>query len=181
VKVGEAGAPPPRREDWSRPGDRAHLAAFLPCFDVGHVDLRALVAATDVFYEYPMCDRDPLPRWSEDRVTLLGDAAHPMYPMGSNGASQAILDARAVARCLASSDDPSLAFAAYEAERRPLTTSVVLRNRTGGSEGVIDLVERLAPQGFRSIQDVVNADELQQIMNDYATAAGFAQDQVNRV
>jgi len=179
VKICEAGARPPRREDWSRPGDRAQLATFLPHFAIGHLDVKALVAATEVFYEYPMCDRDPLPRWSQGRVTLLGDAAHPMYPMGSNGGSQAILDASCISRCLASHAEPASAFAAYEAERRSSTTSVVSLNRSGGPEGVIDLVERLAPEGFRSIHDVISPQELQAIMNRYATTAGFAKEQVN--
>jgi 5-methylphenazine-1-carboxylate 1-monooxygenase len=85
------------------------LQPYLERFAVEHVDLRALVAATPTFYEYPMCDRDPLPGWSRERVTLLGDAAHPMYPMGSNGASQTILDAREIAQCLATTADvPSI-------------------------------------------------------------------------
>ena len=95
VKVGDGNAPPPRREDWSRPGKREELMPHVARFSVPHVDVRSLISATPEFYEYPCCDRDPLPYWSWGRVTLLGDAAHPMYPVGSNGASQAILDARA--------------------------------------------------------------------------------------
>lgn len=178
-KIAEAGATPPRREDWSRAASREELQPYLERFAIEHVDLRALVAATPTFYEYPMCDRDPLPRWSHDRVTLLGDAAHPMYPMGSNGASQTILDAREIAQCLAATSDIAGAFRTYEDARRPVTARVVQMNRTGGPEGVIDIVERLAPEGFRRIDDVIGRDELQAMLKSYANAAGFGKEQVN--
>jgi 2-polyprenyl-6-methoxyphenol hydroxylase-like FAD-dependent oxidoreductase len=179
-KIAEAGATPPRREDWSRPASPDDLQPHMKRIAVEHVDLRALVAATPTFYEYPMCDRDPLPRWSRERVTLLGDAAHPMYPMGSNGASQTILDAREIAQCLASTSDIPAAFRAYENARRPTTARVVQMNRTGGPEGVIDIVERLAPQGFSRIDDVIGREELAAMLKSYATAAGFGKEQVNR-
>src|SRR3546814_8343267 len=95
ARVGDGSTPPPHREDWSRLGDRAELMAHVDgVFTLDLVDPAAIINATVDFYEYPMCDRDPVDRWSFGRVTLLGDAAHPMYPVGSNGASQAILDAR---------------------------------------------------------------------------------------
>jgi 5-methylphenazine-1-carboxylate 1-monooxygenase len=180
-KIAEAGATPPRREDWSRPASRDELQPHLERLAVEHVDLRALVAATPTFYEYPMCDRDPLPAWSRERVTLLGDAAHPMYPMGSNGASQTLLDAWEIALCLATTSDVAKAFRAYEDVRRPTTARVVQMNRNGGPEGVIDIVERLAPAGFSCIDDVIRRDELEAMLKSYATAAGFGKEQVNRV
>ena len=97
-------------------------------------DVPALMRRTPVFYEYPMCDREPLDRWSFGRVTLLGDAAHPMYPVGSNGAAQAILDARSLARTLASHRDVAEALRAYAAERLPTANQVVLSNRKMGPE-----------------------------------------------
>jgi hypothetical protein len=109
-------------------------------FRLGFVDPGSLIEATGTFHEYPMCDRDPLPRWSFGRVTLLGDAAHPMYPVGGNGASQAILDARCVARLLAEMDDVVAALVAYEAARLPVTAKIVHDNRRGGPERVIDVV-----------------------------------------
>ena len=87
-----------RREDWNRPGD---LNDFLPWFRSWRfdwLDIPAIIRDAAHCYEYPMVDRDPVDRWTFGRVTLLGDAAHPMYPIGSNGASQAILDARVLAR-----------------------------------------------------------------------------------
>ena len=147
VKVGEGGAPP-NKEDWSRPGRFEDLIPHVQRFAVPYVNAQALIEATPEFWEFPMCDRDPLPRWSHGRVTLLGDAAHPMYPVGSNGASQAILDARCLADLLVKADHPVHALWAYEQERLPPTAQIVRMNRSGGPEGVIDAVEQRAPDGF---------------------------------
>ena len=97
---------PPNKEDWTRPGRFEDLMPHVQRVTVPHIDAYALIQATPEFWEYPMCDRDPLPHWSHGRVTLLGDAAHPMYPVGSNGASQAILDARALADKLVQAEHP---------------------------------------------------------------------------
>lgn len=178
AKVSEGGLPP-RKEDWSRPGRwddlRPHLARFkLPYVDVGH-----LIEATGEFWEYPLCDREPLPRWSHGRVTLLGDAAHPMYPVGSNGASQAILDARCIADMLQKAEHPAHALWMYDQERLPMTAQIVRMNRKGGPEGVIDAVEALAPDGFANIDDVLSHDQRMAIVRGYASKAGFARAQVN--
>ena len=177
ARVGEGGAPP-RKEDWSRPGRREELMPHVGRFSIPHVDVQALIAATPEFWEYPMCDRDPLPRWSHGRVTLLGDAAHPMYPVGSNGASQAILDARCLADALARSESPMAALHSYEAERLPKTAEIVRSNRKGGPEGVIDAVEALAPDGFDDIEAVLPYAEREAIVRGYAQKAGFAKEQV---
>ena len=121
-----------------------------------------------------MCDRDPLPRWSNGRVTLLGDAAHPMYPVGSNGASQAILEARCLAELLVRGEHPLHALAAYEAERLPPTAQIVRMNRKGGPEGVIDAVEQLAPDGFDDVEQVLSYAQREAIVRGYASKAGFA-------
>ncbi len=165
-RVAPKGSTPPRREDWSRPGNRAELARHLERFAPGHVDIAGLVEATPEFWEYPMCDRDPLPGWSFDRVTLLGDAAHPMYPVGSNGATQAIVDARCLADFLASSADVHRALAAYERERLQPMAQLVLANRKGGPEAVIDAVEARAPEGFSNIEAVLSFAEREAIVRD---------------
>jgi len=180
AKIGDGSTPPPRKEDWSRPGRMEDLAPHIRRFEIGDVDARALIEATPEFWEYPMCDRDPLPRWSHSRVTLLGDAAHPMYPVGSNGASQAILDARALADRLADAEHPVHALWAYEQERLPPTAQIVRMNRSGGPEGVIDAVEALAPEGFSNIDAVLSYEERKAIVRGYAATAGFAREQVNR-
>ena len=178
VKIGDGPTPPPRREDWSRRGDRRELMPHVERFSIPAVDIKALIAATPEFYEYPMCDRDPLPRWSHGRVTLLGDAAHPMYPVGSNGASQAILDARCLADRLGRAEHPMQALAEYEAERLPMTADIVRSNRSGGPEGVIDAVEERAPDGFDDIEAVMSHAEREAIVRGYAKKAGFAAEQV---
>jgi 2-polyprenyl-6-methoxyphenol hydroxylase-like FAD-dependent oxidoreductase len=179
AKIGDGSAPPPRKEDWSRPGRMEDLAPHIHRFEIGHVDAQSLIEATPEFWEYPMCDRDPLPRWSHGRVTLLGDAAHPMYPVGSNGASQAILDARALADRLVAAEHPAHALWAYEQERLPATAQIVLMNRTGGPEGVIDAVEARAPDGFSNIDAVLSYEDRKALVRGYAATAGFARDQVN--
>ncbi len=172
-RVGEPGTAPPRREDWSRPGRFDELAPHVAGFRIGALDVQALMRATEPFWEYPMCDRDPLPGWTRGRVTLLGDAAHPMYPVGSNGASQAILDARALGDALATATDPRDALQAYERERRPATAAIVLANREGGPEGVIDAVEALAPDGFADVEAVLPYAERERIVRGRAGAAGL--------
>jgi 2-polyprenyl-6-methoxyphenol hydroxylase-like FAD-dependent oxidoreductase len=172
VTAGDAGTPPPSRQDWAKPSDPSAFAHYFDRFHLDAVDHRALIMATDQIFEFPMCDRDPVPYWTKGRVTLLGDAAHPMYPMGSNGAGQAILDARCLADNLAAHADPAEALTAYEQERLPATADVVRRNREGGPEGVIDVVEDLAPDGFDRLEDVIDPAELARIVNDYAQASG---------
>lgn len=181
AKVSEGIGPPPRREDWSRPGQLDELLARIEGqFRIPVLDPIAVIRKTPEFYEYPMCDRDPLPSWSAGRITLLGDAAHPMYPVGSNGASQAILDARCLASVLAGHSDAVAALKAYEAARLPATAQIVRDNRAGGPERVIDVVESRAPGGFEKLEDVASHEELDAIVKGYSKIAGFDQQQVNR-
>jgi len=173
ARTAEAGAPLPARESWSRHGryeDFAHLAERLR---LPFIDAEALIRATPEIFEYPMCDRDPLPSWSHGRVTLLGDAAHAMYPVGSNGASQAILDARCLADRLRQ-EGPDAALAGYEAARLPATAAVVRSNRVGGPERVIDLVARRAPEGFERLDEAATPEEIAAVTQGYARLAGFA-------
>jgi len=180
AKIGENNATPPRREDWSRPGRFEDIMPYLKRFSLPYLDAQRMIEATPEFWEYPMCDRDPLPRWSHGRVTLLGDAAHPMYPVGSNGASQAILDARCLADLLKTAEHPVHALWAYEQQRLPPTAQIVRMNRKGGPEGVIDAVEERAPDGFTDIDTVLSFEERKAIVRGYASTAGFSQEKVNR-
>jgi 2-polyprenyl-6-methoxyphenol hydroxylase-like FAD-dependent oxidoreductase len=179
AKVGPGGGTP-RKEDWSRAGRLEDLMPYLERFSIPYCDARALIEATPEFWEYPLCDRDPLPCWSHGRVTLLGDAAHPMYPVGSNGASQAILDARCLVDRLHDADHARQGLYAYEQERLPMTTEIVMMNRKGGPEGVIDAVEQRAPDGFTNIEEVLSYEARKAIVRGYAAQAGFAREQVNR-
>ncbi len=170
-RAGAPGLPPPRRENWSRAGSWDDLWPRINHFQVKEVDLIGLIRNSPSILEWPLCDRDPLERWSFGNVTLLGDAAHPMYPVGSNGASQAILDARALADCLASARSPVEALQAYDAMRRPPTSEIVLNNRLGGPEGVIDAVEALAPNGFSDVDAVLPRAKREAIVRSRAGAA----------
>ncbi len=170
---------PWRREDWNR---RARLDDFLPAFEgwaFPWLDVPRLIREAEAVYEYPMVDRDPLPRWTHGRMTLLGDAAHPMYPIGSNGASQGILDARVLAREILAKGLTEAALAAYEAERRPATAKIVLANRGNGPETVMQLVETRAPDGFARIEDVLSRAELEDAAAAYKRLAGFDKDALN--
>jgi 2-polyprenyl-6-methoxyphenol hydroxylase-like FAD-dependent oxidoreductase len=162
-----------RREDYNR---AAALDDFLPWFKdwrFDWLDIPALITDNIHAYEYPLVDRDPLPRWTFGRVTLLGDAAHPMYPIGSNGASQGILDARVLTRELLAHGETPAALEAYEAERRPATTELVKLNRRNGPEQVMQIVEERAPDGFNVVTDVLSQQELEDIANAYKRVAGF--------
>ncbi|WP_437999752.1 flavin-dependent oxidoreductase [Sorangium sp. So ce185] len=162
-----------RREDWNRPGDPAE---FLPRFESWRfdwLDVPGLVRDAEAIYEFPLVDRDPVPRWSHGRMTLLGDAAHPMYPNGSNGASQAILDARALVRALAAHADPVEALAAYEAERLPATAAIVAANRRDGPEQCLQIAYERAPDGFDRIEDVFAPGELEDIAARYRVLTGL--------
>jgi 2-polyprenyl-6-methoxyphenol hydroxylase-like FAD-dependent oxidoreductase len=180
-RIAQSGAAPPRHQDWSRPGDWEELRPHVGGFRLPSVDAAALMRETTPFWEYPMCDRDPLPHWTQGRVTLLGDAAHPMYPVGSNGASQAILDARALADALARAEHPRAGLAAYETERLPATSAIVLANRKGGPEGVIDAVEAAAPNGFDDIDKVLPYAEREAIVRGRAGAAALRRGSENKL
>ncbi len=165
--------------DWNRSVDAAPIVELFRDWRFGWLDVPAVISAAEELLEYPMVDRDPLPRWTFGHSTLLGDAAHPMYPNGSNGASQAILDARTLAYHLATAPTIAQALAAYEADRRPATSALVLSNRRQGPEQVMVLAHERAPDGFHDILDVFAAGELAEIAAGYKRAAGFHPDSLN--
>jgi 5-methylphenazine-1-carboxylate 1-monooxygenase len=166
------GMPMPR-QDWDHVVDPAEIRALFGGMRFDWIDIGALIDAAPRWWQYPMVDRDPLPRWRSGRVTLLGDAAHPMYPVGANGASQAILDARVLARALALAPDVESALSDYERDRRPATAAVVLANRDVGAEQCMELAEARAPAGFERIEDVFAPGELRQLSSRYKRIAGF--------
>lgn len=168
-----------RREDYNR---AAKLDEFLPWFEdwrFDWLDVPGLIRNCLHAYEYPLVDRDPVDRWTFGNVTLMGDAAHPMYPIGSNGASQAILDARVLTREILNHGETSAALMAYEAERRPATTELVKLNRRNGPEQVMQIVEERAPDGFNVVTDVLSQQELEDIANTYKRVAGFQVETLN--
>jgi len=167
--------------DWSLNGS---LGDFLPVFETFRfpwLDVPAMLRDAEVVLEYPMVDRDPLPRWSFGRVTLVGDAAHPMYPRGANGAAQGILDARTLAGCLARERDPVAALAAYEDARLAAANAVVLAGRSTSPDTILRIVhERTGDRPFARVEDVIGADELATLMEDYKRLAGFERDALRR-
>jgi 5-methylphenazine-1-carboxylate 1-monooxygenase len=179
-RIADGEITPAPTDSWSRTGRMDEVIPYARRFNVPGVDVEALVRSTSVCWEYPMCDRDPLPHWSYGRVTLLGDAAHPMYPVGSNGAAQAILDTRSLADWLGKADHPMQALHEYERDRLPKTAEIVRLNRKGGPERVIDEVDKLAPAGFESVERVLSHAEREAIVKGYASTAGFTQSQVNK-
>ena len=169
----------PPKQDWSKQVDKSVFAGPFAGWKWDWLDVPALIENGGPAYEYPMCDRDPLPRWSFGRVTLLGDAAHPMYPIGSNGASQAILDTESMMQALVEEPDIPAALMRYEGERREATGKIVLANRGNGPDQVMQLAEERAPAGFKHVNDVIPQAELEEISARYKQTAGFARAQVN--
>jgi 2-polyprenyl-6-methoxyphenol hydroxylase-like FAD-dependent oxidoreductase len=176
----------PEREQWNKQVDRSVFREPFAGWRFDWLDIPGLIDGATAIYEFPMVDRDPRDRWTHGRVTLLGDAGHPMYPIGSNGASQGILDAEAMADAIAEAgfpartQDPTAAFAAYEAARREATGKIVLSNRQNGPDQVMQIAEERAPNGFAHIHDVIPQAELEAISARYKQLAGFSHAQVNR-
>lgn len=164
--------------DWNRQVNKSVFADKFANWRWDWIDIPAIIDGAEAIYEFPLVDRDPLPRWTRGRVTLLGDAAHPMYPIGSNGSAQAILDASCLSDWLAQAAGgrvrtPEIALLEYEAERLPRTAGIVLRNRLNGPEQVMQMAEERAPQGFTDIHDVMAHEELAAVSLRYKQLAGF--------
>jgi 2-polyprenyl-6-methoxyphenol hydroxylase-like FAD-dependent oxidoreductase len=175
--VAEIETPVYRKRDWNRLGA---IDDFIGAFADWHfdwLDVPSFLRAADSVLEFPMVDQDPLPRWSFGRVTLLGDAAHPMVPRGSNGAGQAILDARALVSALLEDDDPVAALAAYEKQRLEATTRIVLTNRTNPPDAILrEVFQRTNDQPFGRIDDVISREELVALSEGYKRIAGYSKD-----
>lgn len=167
------------RADWNRSVPPEKFVGHFDDLRFGWLDVPELISSATAAFEFPMVDRDPLPQWTFGRVTLLGDAAHAMYPMGSNGATQSIVDARVLAHRLAMHRDVDEALAAYELDRRPAMTELQLSGRRRGPESVIDLAHERAPDGFTSVYDVIPEPELRAISDQYARLGAFDVETIN--
>jgi len=172
--VAEIERPEAVRQDWT---GRGRLSDIMPAFaglTYDWLDISGMIESTEEILEYPMVDRDPLPHWSFSRLTLLGDAAHPMYPRGSNGAGQAILDARFLTGQIKKFGATPEALVAYEAVRNPATAKVVLTNRTDPPDAILrEVWQRSGGQRFARIEDVISTAELAAISERYKKVAGF--------
>jgi len=179
--VVEIETPKYERWNWARPGRLEDFIGPMQDWHFDWLDVPEFLRGAEVALEYPMVDKDPLPRWSFGRITLLGDAAHPMYPRGSNGAGQAILDARALADCLAAAGEPEAALAAYEAQRLEATAKVVRTNRTTPPDRILGEVhKRTGDKPFASIDDVISRQELVAITDAYKRIAGYDREKLGR-
>jgi 2-polyprenyl-6-methoxyphenol hydroxylase-like FAD-dependent oxidoreductase len=167
-------------QDWNRKADKQKLVSAFSGWKFDWLNIPTMISDAEAVYEFPMSDRDPVSKWSFDRITLLGDAAHPMYPIGSNGASQAILDVESLTTAFKKNEDPVLALRQYESERLPATTNIVLHNRQMGPEQVMQIAEERAPGGFKNIQDVISQQELEAIATRYKKLAGFDKEILNQ-
>jgi len=173
--VAEVETPQREQQDWTRAGKLVDFFDTFHDWTFDWLDIAALIKGADSILEYPMVDRDPLPRWTFQRVTLLGDAAHPMIPRGSNGAGQAILDANRLAALIGASSGLEQGLADYEAERLPLTSAVVLANRTSSPDTIIrEVWERTGDQPFDRVEDVISIDEINAISHRYQNVAGYS-------
>jgi len=166
--------------DWNKPGRLEDFIGYYQDWHFDWLDVPDLIRRSEFILEYPMVDRDPVERWTVGRVTLLGDAAHPMYPRGGNGAAQAILDAECIAGFLKQLPAEQ-ALKAYEAERLPKTTRIVLTNRSTPPDHIIEKVDQLTgSKPFRRIEDVISPDELTEISENYKRIAAWDLKAVNR-
>jgi 2-polyprenyl-6-methoxyphenol hydroxylase-like FAD-dependent oxidoreductase len=167
------------KEDWNREADKSEFIPRFMDWNFDWFDAPAVMSLADKVYEYPMVDRDPLEFWTQENVTLLGDAAHATYPVGSNGASQAIVDARKLGRALIDHGITREAFEAYEEEMRPSTTKLVLANRGSGPDAVLQLIEDRCGGQFDRLEDVATQVELAAHADAYKAIAGTAVEGLN--
>jgi 2-polyprenyl-6-methoxyphenol hydroxylase-like FAD-dependent oxidoreductase len=178
--VAEIGTAVHPQRDWNRKGRLEDFAGAFADWTFDWHDHVTMLKACDSVLEYPMVDQEPLPQWSFGRISLLGDAAHPMYPRGSNGAGQAILDARFLAACLRRHQSPEEALQAYEAERLAAANKVVLMNRTNPPDAILrEVDERTGGKRFGSIGEVISVEELAAISERYKAVAGFEVNALN--
>ncbi len=167
-------------QDWNRAGNRADFAHRFEGWSFDWIDIPKIIAKADGIWEFPMVDRNPLPQWSFGPVTLLGDAAHAMYPIGSNGASQGIIDARVLARELRDHGVGQGALQSYDDIRRKAVNAVVLANRGDGPDKILDIVADRAPEGTDDIESIMPLSELQAFADRYKTVTGMTIDELNK-
>lgn len=179
--VAEVTTPNYKKRDWNRPGQ---LEDFIGVFEDWHfdwLDVPAMIRAADAILEFPMVDQPPLPWWSQDRITLLGDAAHPMVPRGSNGAGQAILDAQTLADKLVENPDIVAALRAYESIRLPKTAAVVTTNHQNPPDAILrEVYTRTGDTPFLNINDVISREEILSISDGYKRVAGYDLESLSR-
>ncbi|MDF2114761.1 flavin-dependent oxidoreductase [Roseiarcaceae bacterium H3SJ34-1] len=161
--------------DWNRRAGYDDFIDLMSDWSFDWLDVPAMIRNASSIYEYPVVDQDPLPAWTDGRITLLGDAAHPMLPRGSNGAAQAIIDGNTLAQMLATDSDPLRTLKAYEEKRLPATARIVLTNREQAPDAILGVVEqRTGGRPFAKLEDVISQEEVAQWQDSYKSIAGFS-------
>jgi 2-polyprenyl-6-methoxyphenol hydroxylase-like FAD-dependent oxidoreductase len=168
-----------KQSGWFRQVPTSDFAHHFDGWTWDWLDVPAMIRASDTAFENPMIDRDPVPTWADGPVVLLGDAAHAMYPTGSNGGSQAIVDARVLGAAMVEHGATPAALAAYDAALCGPISQLILRNRGAGPFGLLNLVDERCGGTFANIDDVISAQERADFMAGYKAAAGFAIGKLN--
>ena len=169
----------PPLEYWDTAADKSMFIDRFDGWEYPWFNIRDMIARTERILQFPNIDRDPIPRWSFGRVTLVGDAAHPMQPIGGQAGSQAVVDGRVLAASLLAKLDPLDAVKSYESQRIAAMNAMILRNRNFGPEIVMQLAEERAPNGFARISDVLTQEELESTSRSFKESAGFDVNTVN--
>ena len=163
------------QNDWNKPGNLLDFLPFYESWRFDRLDAAQMIRDSELILEYPMVDKDPIEAWTFGRVTLAGDAAHPMYPRGSNGAAQAVIDARTLADALRSHSDACQALKAYEAARSAVAAQVVRTNRQYPPDFINTKVEELVgDKPFDDLDMYITQGELRTLSDNYKRVAGFA-------
>lgn len=176
LPIDEASAP---SEDWENLSEQQKLKPRYDTWTFDWLDVPDLLGAAGDIFEFPVYDRDPLEQWTFGRVTLLGDAAHPLIPVSSSGAVQAIIDGRALAYALATHDDPATGLTAYEADRLETANATVRASRANGPDEVLEIVKARCPEGADNIHDYVPQSELQSVIDEFKEKTGFGVETLN--
>lgn len=168
-----------QEEDWGKLTRPDNLIELYSDWQFDWLDVPGIISTTEQIFEFPIYDRDPLQQWTFDRVSLLGDAAHPLIPVSSSGAVHAIIDGRALAYALAGARDPVAGLKAYEADRLPKANRVVLASRENGPDEVLEIVRNECPEDADDIHDYVGKERLQSVIDAFKERSGFAIETLN--
>jgi 2-polyprenyl-6-methoxyphenol hydroxylase-like FAD-dependent oxidoreductase len=169
------------QNDWNKPGRVEDFIGLYESWRFDWLDVAELIRRAEVIFEYPMVDKDPIDRWSFGRVTLAGDAAHPMYPRGSGGSAQGLIDARVLADKLVEEPDPVAALRAYEMARAGPAAEVVRTNRTAPPDFINIRVEELTgDRPFERLEDYITQAELRALSDQYKRVAGYSIEQLGK-
>ena len=170
-----------QEEDWGKLAEPDELRRLYKDWNFDWLNVPDVMGSTEKIFEFPVYDRDPLKQWTFDRVTLLGDAAHPLIPVSSSGAVHAIIDGRALAYAIAKHEDPLQALRAYEQDRLPKANQVVIASRQNGPDEVLEIVNDECPEDADDIYQYVERERLQAVIDDFKDRSGFNIDTLNNL